>query len=141
MQKSGWQWPFIAFVQHQWLMNGAQLPASIRVTAQKRCLEGVSLAITGKSTVMPRHVLEELIVFFGGKVVASVSSDTTYLIVGKKHIDGQSVEAGAKYAKARRLDIPLLSVEELLDDLRGTSEEGEQDTFVFGMQENSEKDR
>merc|ERR1719198_1682793 len=120
-------------------MNGPQPPASFQLTAQKRCLDGVSLAITGKPGEMPRHVLEELIVYFGGKVVATVSSDTTYLIVGKKHIDGQAVETGAKYAKARQLDIPLLSVEELLDDLRGTSEEGEQDTFVFGMHEHSEE--
>lgn len=134
-QRSGWQWPFIAYVQHRWLMGDLQPPPeTFRITAKRHCLEGASFAITALPGEMRRHVLEELIGFFKGKVVSAVTSNTTYLIVGKKYIDGQAVEAGSteKRAKARQHDIPLLTVAELLDDLRATSEDGEQETFVSG---------
>merc|ERR1719377_51391 len=75
-QRGGWQWPFIAYVQHRWLMDCSQPPEGVRVSAKKDCLDGASFAITGKPAEMPRHVLEEVILFFGGKVVQTVSQNT-----------------------------------------------------------------
>jgi len=131
-QRIGWQWPFVTYVQNRWLDGGVPPPAPVHVTAQKGCLASVSIAITGTPSEMQRHVLEELIVFFGGRVVSSVTSKTTYVIVGNKHLGGQPPESGAKYSKAKQLNVPFLKVSDLLDDLEGTTEEPDQETFISG---------
>jgi hypothetical protein len=132
-KRDGWQWPFIVYVQHRWLTGDYEPPVSkIELTAQRMCLEGASFAITGRTVEMPRHILEELICFFGGRVSTSLSSKTTYLIVGEPHFGGASLETGAKYAKAVQLDVPRLKVAELLEDLRMTADEGDQVMFTSG---------
>jgi len=128
----GWEWPFIAYVQHRWLMGGSLPGEMFKLTAASGCLDGASFAITGLPTELKRNHLEEMIFFFGGVVRTSVSSKTTYLIQAGKNIDGKSADSGAKYSKALEHGTHIISVQELINDLKGTSGEGQQVTFSTG---------
>ncbi|MFH1688155.1 MAG: NAD-dependent DNA ligase LigA [bacterium] len=70
-------------------------------------LRGKTFVITG-SLSQPRGHFKNLIENAGGKVVASVSSKTDYLVCG--------AEAGSKLAKARKLGLEILT-EQQLDNL------------------------
>jgi len=80
--------------------------------ASKRALTdtrfaGMTFVLTGALTQFTRDEATEKIELFGGKVSGSVSKKTTYVVVGEN--------AGSKERKARELNIPILSEEELLD--------------------------
>jgi len=132
-KSSGGSWAFIAYVLHRRLVGGSLTPTKVSVTAQKNCLFGCSFAITGTLVEMPRPFFEELIIFFGGRVVTAVSSNTNYLIVGGSALF--KVESCAKYSKAKQLDIPTVTVAQVLEDLRETCEDldqGDMRTFTSG---------
>ena len=61
--------------------------------------------ITGTLPSLSRQAATDMIVRYGGKVVASVSSKTDYLLVGK--------DPGSKIEKALKLKIAQVSEEEL----------------------------
>jgi len=124
-----WAWPFIVYVQRRWLMGG-NVPQHISLTAKSCCLEGASFVITGTPNEMQRHVLEELITFFGGKVLSAVSGNTSYLVVGHVGYRGQAVELSAKYSKANQLGIEMVTVRKLLDDLEKTAGGADEVTFT-----------
>ena len=63
-------------------------------------LAGKTFVITGTLASMTRNEAKELIQSAGGKVTASISRKTDYLIAGEK--------AGSKLAKAQKLDIAIL---------------------------------
>jgi len=67
-------------------------------------LAGMQFVVTGTLKKYSRAQIEDLIVHLGGKVAKSVSSKTTYLIVGKN--------PGSKYKKAIELKIRILDEEE-----------------------------
>ena len=70
-------------------------------------LVGKSFVISGTFENHSRDELKALIEEHGGKNLAAVSSNTTYLLAGAKAGD-------SKLAKARKLNVPLLSEAELI---------------------------
>lgn len=69
-------------------------------------LSGKTFVITGTLKSMTRTEAKELIEKLGGRTSDSVSSKTSYVIVGE--------DPGSKYEKAKKLKIPILSEEEFL---------------------------
>jgi DNA ligase (NAD+) len=76
-------------------------------------LAGKTFVLTGKLPNLTREQAEERIVAAGGKMAASVSKKTAYLVVG--------ADPGSKYDKARELGIPVLDEEGLLNLLSGAN--------------------
>ncbi len=68
---------------------------------------GMTFVLTGALTQFTRDEATERIELFGGKVSGSVSKKTTYVVVGEN--------AGSKERKAKELNIPILSEEQLLE--------------------------
>jgi len=56
--------------------------------------------VTGTLPVFTREGVKEYIESHGGKVSSSVSSKTSFLVLGS--------DPGSKYARARQLEIPVL---------------------------------
>jgi DNA ligase (NAD+) len=69
-------------------------------------LHGKTLVITGTLPSLTRDEAKLLIEQAGGKVSSAVSKKTSYVVVGE--------DAGSKFAKARELNIPVLTEGELL---------------------------
>jgi len=76
-----------------------------RAAPREGPLAGRTFVITGTLPSLSRQAATDMIVRHGGKVVASVSSKTDYLLVGK--------DPGSKVEKARELKIAQVSEEEL----------------------------
>jgi DNA ligase (NAD+) len=80
--------------------------AGVVVTAPKRAhasngvLAGKTLVLTGTLPNLTRERATEMIVAAGGKVTASVSKKTDYVVVGS--------EPGSKYAKAQEFGLAIL---------------------------------
>ncbi len=69
-------------------------------------LSGLSFVFTGGLKSLSRDKAKELVESLGGKVSSSVSSKTSYVVVGD--------QPGSKYEKAKRLGVKILSEEEFL---------------------------
>jgi len=69
-------------------------------------LEGLTFVITGTLPSMSREAAARLIEEHGGRVVGSVSANTSYLLVGEK-------PGGSKYNKAQQLGVPMLEEPDL----------------------------
>jgi len=68
---------------------------------------GMTFVLTGALTQFTRDEATEKIELYGGKVSGSVSKKTTYVVVGEN--------AGSKERKARELNIPILTEEQMLE--------------------------
>jgi len=73
-------------------------------------LKGLTFVVTGTLPNLSREDIKELIERAGGKVSASVSKKTSYLVAGK--------DPGSKFDKAVELGIPVVDEEQLLDLIR-----------------------
>lgn len=69
-------------------------------------LSGKTFVITGTLRSMTRNEAKALIEELGGRTTDSVSSKTSFVIVGE--------DPGSKYEKAKKLKIPILTEEEFL---------------------------
>jgi DNA ligase (NAD+) len=76
-----------------------------QAAARPRPLAGKTFVITGTLPTLSRQEAAELIKGHGGRVTDSVSKNTDYLVVGEA--------AGSKLDKARKLDVPTISEEDL----------------------------
>jgi len=83
---------------------GLKFSTEKKVVSNK--LAGKTFVITGTLKSMTRNEAKELIEKYGGRTSDSVSSKTSYVIVGD--------DPGSKYDKAKKLKIPILSEEEFL---------------------------
>ena len=85
---------------------GVRWPAEENVRGSQS-LKGLSFVLTGTLESMTRDEVRHQIELRGGKVIAAVSSATSYLVVG--------AEPGSKLAKAESLGVPTLTKSELLE--------------------------
>ena len=82
-----------------WPVESTSLPVG------KLPLAGLTFVVTGTLEGFSRDGISEYILENGGKVSSSVSSKTSYLVLG--------ADPGSKYDKARQLGIPIISESEL----------------------------
>ncbi len=68
-------------------------------------LTGLTFVVTGTLEGFTRDGISDFILSNGGKVSSSVSSKTSYLVLG--------ADPGSKYDKARQLGVPIISEEQL----------------------------
>jgi len=79
---------------------GVQMTAARRKRSQSGALAGKTFVLTGTLSGMTREEAADLIAQAGGKVSASVSKKTDYVVVGD--------DPGSKYTKAQQLGINIL---------------------------------
>lgn len=95
-------------------------------TPASEALRGVSIVISGSFRDHSRDELKAMIEAHGGKNLAAVSANTTYLLAGDKI-------GPAKLQKARKLNVPIISEDEfyrmLADNMVGDTDDldGEDD--------------
>ena len=100
-----------SFSQPEFRQQIEQLRESgVKLTEEKEetgsSLAGKTFVITGTLPTMSRKEAQTLIEQNGGKVTASVSKNTSFLLAGK--------DAGSKLVKAQTLGIPVVSEAELM---------------------------
>ena len=71
-------------------------------------LDGLTFVITGTLPTMSREEATRFVERHGGRVTGSVSSKTSYLLVGDS-------PGGTKYRKAQQLEVPLIDEARLLE--------------------------
>jgi DNA ligase (NAD+) len=100
----------------KWRQAGVQLatPDFDPSAAAGRLLAGVTVVITGTLPSMTRDEAAEAVRAAGGKVSASVSKKTSYVVAGEN--------AGSKYDKAVELGVPILDEDALRQLLAGGPE-------------------
>ena len=78
--------------------------AGLNLTAEKKIasstLTGLTFVLTGSLPTLTREAAKELIESAGGRVAATVSKKTSYVVAGE--------DAGSKLDRARSLNIPIL---------------------------------
>jgi DNA ligase (NAD+) len=79
-------------------------------TASPQTLAGKVFVLTGTLPHLTRQEAQTLITAAGGRVTSSVTRKTDYVVAG--------ADPGSKYEQAQRLEIPLLTEEELHQLLR-----------------------
>jgi DNA ligase (NAD+) len=85
---------------------GVNFESSDEYVDEAASFSGLTFVLTGSLPSMGRSQMEELVKKNGGKVSASVSKNTNYLIAGDN--------SGSKLTKARQLGVKVLSEEEVL---------------------------
>ena len=92
---------------------GLQFEAEQKVLASQ-ALEGMSIVISGSFELHSRDELKAMIEANGGKNLAAVSANTTYLLAGAKI-------GPAKLQKAQKLGIKIISEQEFLAMIEGAT--------------------
>ncbi len=94
-------------------LAGLQFEAEQKVLASQ-ALEGMSIVISGSFELHSRDELKAMIEANGGKNLAAVSANTTYLLAGAKI-------GPAKLQKAQKLGIKIISEQEFLAMIEGAT--------------------
>jgi len=94
------------------------------VSAEELPLRGKRIVVTGTLRNFSRKEVKQLIRDLGGKATSSVSSETDFLIAGEN--------PGSKLAKARSLNIPVLTEQELLELSAGPIEKARSEKIANG---------
>eukprot|EP00981_Chlorochromonas_danica_P000348 scaffold90_cov163-Ochromonas_danica.AAC.3 len=84
-------------------------------------LQGARVAVSGAMPEMGRSGIEELIAELGGKVSATVTGKTSFLVVGNELEDGRAVSEGSKFRTAREKNVPILTEADFLSKYRLSS--------------------
>ncbi|CAN0024030.1 unnamed protein product [Ascophyllum nodosum] len=90
----------------------------------EQCLAGKAFVVSGVLDSLGREAAEDLIKQYGGKVTGSVSSRTTYLLLGSVLDDGRPPEEGSKYKKAQQLKTKVIDEDGLFKMLRDSIPNG-----------------
>lgn len=101
----------------QLIQHGLQwknAPAAQATSESGLIFSGKTFVLTGTLSTMTREQAKNRIEQQGGKVTASVSSVTSYVVVG--------TDPGSKYTRATELGIPVLDEDQLLSLLQKQSE-------------------
>lgn len=77
-----------------------------KASEKEQILLGKNIVLTGKLEVMTREEMTEMIESLGGKATSSVSKNTSFVVAGEN--------AGSKLAKAKDLNIQVLTEDEFL---------------------------
>ena len=88
--------------------NGVLVEKMGKIKAGK--FTGLNFVLTGTLATMSREIAKERILALGGKVVSSVSKNTSYIVAGE--------EAGSKLATAKKLGVKILTEQEFLNMLK-----------------------
>ncbi len=83
--------------------------SSKKANSQIQKLDKQSLVITGSLSTLSRKELVEMIESAGGKITSSISTKTTFLIVGEK--------PGSKLQKAQQLGVKIISESDIINIL------------------------
>lgn len=83
---------------------GLKLKTEEKEKKTSGALEGMTFVFTGELKRAKRHEAEEMVKSLGGKATSSVSSRTTFVVVGEN--------PGSKLQKAQNLGVKLLTEEE-----------------------------
>ncbi len=79
-------------------------------------LEGKNFVISGKFTLHSRDELKSIIESHGGKILAAVSANVTYLVAGENM-------GPAKLQKATKLGVQIISEQRLIEMIGGASQQ------------------
>ncbi|MEE8135344.1 MAG: NAD-dependent DNA ligase LigA, partial [Gemmatimonadales bacterium] len=88
------------------LLDSRVTIAPIETSEAEAALDGLKVVFTGGLERLSRSAAKELVQSFGGRVTASVSKDTDYVVHGR--------DPGAKYEKAKALGVPTLTEDEFI---------------------------
>ncbi len=91
------------------LKNANVVTENTKTTGVSEKLAGLTFVITGTLAGIKREEAAEIIKENGGKVTASVSKNTSFLLCGS--------DAGSKLAKAQQLGVQVIGWEELLEKI------------------------
>lgn len=84
---------------------GLQFRGAVMPTKAAGSLSGRTFVITGTLPTLSRKQATDIIESQGGKVISSISSKTSYLVVGEN--------PGSKLQKAQQLEVPQITEEQL----------------------------
>ncbi len=96
---------------------GVRLEQEAPATPVEGPLDGLTFVITGTLPTMSREEATRFVERHGGRVTGSVSSKTSYLLVGDS-------PGGVKYRKAQQLEVPLIDEARLVEMVGSKDETG-----------------